>query len=168
MIQTKLLPTLLAGSILMLTGCASGDQYRPNTYRAGQVNMQQTAKTVQILAIMPAKVEVENTQGKQAAQVGGAIFGALLGALVGHSINGTQTVTGAAVGGVTGAAAGSLASNTTLVDGVSLTYQDEYKTLNSAQVGRTCEYKLGLAVVIGTGPYETRIQPNNEIPCPKE
>jgi outer membrane lipoprotein SlyB len=168
MIQTKLFPTLLVCSILTLTGCATGDQYRPNTYRAGQVNMQQSAKTVQILAIMPAKVEVDNTQGKKAAQVGGAILGALVGAFVGNKINGTQTVTGAAVGGVTGVAAGSLASDKILVDGVSLTYQDEYKTLNSAQVGRTCEYKLGLAVVIGTGPYETRIQPNNEIPCPKE
>lgn len=166
MFTSKLLNSALAISVLALTGCATGDNYKSNVYRGGQVNQAQSARTVQILAIMPAKVEIDNSQGKQAAMIGGAILGAVIGGVLGNQSR--DTGAGIALGGVAGGAAGSMVSNTVLVEGVSLTYRDGNQTMNSAQVGKPCEYKIGMAVVISSAPGETRIQPNNDQPCPKE
>jgi outer membrane lipoprotein SlyB len=64
----------------LLAGCStSGEQYSANVYKAGQVNSRQAAKTVKILAVMPAKIEVDNTEGKQNAQMIGGILGAVAG-----------------------------------------------------------------------------------------
>ena len=42
----------------LLAGCStSGEQYQANVYKAGQVNSRQAAKTVKILAVMPAKID---------------------------------------------------------------------------------------------------------------
>lgn len=158
--------SFLSIAIIALAGCATGQNYRPNVYRGGQVNQQQAAKTVEIIALSPVQVEVDNTQGKQAAMIGGAVLGAVIGGVLGNQSRNTGA--GIGLGGVAGAAGGSLVSNTVLVDGVSITYRDGTHTLNSVQVGKVCEYKLGVAVVISTAPTETRIQPNNDIPCPKE
>lgn len=165
MLNKKFFATSLTLSVLTLTGCASGDQYKANVYRQGQVNQAQAAKMVQIMAINPAKIEVDNSQGKQAAQIGGAIIGALLGGAAGNRSN--NTAAGAVAGGVVGAAAGTMVSDKTLVDGVQLTYVENNRMLSSAQVGKMCEFKLGTALVISTGySTETRIQPNNDVPCP--
>jgi outer membrane lipoprotein SlyB len=156
-------------AIVALSGCAAtGENLQANVYKAGQVNQTQEAKTVQILAVLPAKIEVDNADQKKAAQVGGAILGALLGAAAGGASKnnpGAATAGGAVAGGAVGAAAGSLVKDTVLVDGVSLTYQFNGKTLNSAQVGRACEFAPGIAVMVATSPTETRIQANKE--CPK-
>jgi outer membrane lipoprotein SlyB len=53
---------------------------------------------------------------------------------------------------------------TVLVGGVSITYEDEGQTFNSAQVGQICEYVPGKAIVVETGPGTTRIQPNATCP----
>jgi outer membrane lipoprotein SlyB len=161
--------TCLIG-IFTLTGCATtGEEHAANVYKAGQVNTRQEAKTVQILAVMPAKIEVSNEQQKKAAQVGGAVAGAVLGGFLGNKVSNnhrTETTTlGALGGGAVGAAAGSMVKDTVLVDGVSLTYLEDGKTLNSAQVGRTCEFKTGTAIVISTSSDETRIQPNTTCPA---
>jgi len=163
--RSKFLTTTLVISVVTLAGCASGDQYKANVYRQGQVNQAQAAKMVQIMAINPAKIEVDNSQGKQAAQIGGAIIGALLGGAAGNRSN--NVAAGAVAGGVVGAAAGTMVSDKTLVDGVQLTYVENNRMLSSAQVGKMCEFKLGTALVISTGySTETRIQPNNDVPCP--
>jgi len=157
-------------TIAALTGCAAtGENLQANVYKAGQVNQTQEAKTVQILAVMPAKIEVDNADQKKAAQVGGAVLGAILGAAIGGAAKnnpGAATAGGTVVGGAVGAAAGSMVKDKVLVDGVSLTYTFKGKTLNSAQVGKSCEFAPGMAVMISTSPTETRIQPNKE--CPKE
>jgi len=170
--MNKIAVSALISSII-LSGCAaSGEQYASNVYQAGQVNQRQSAKTVDILAVLPAKVQVDNTQNKKTAQVVGGILGAVagiaLGASLGHGGQGfhqTNAIVGGAAGAVGGAAAGSIVDNTTLVDGVSLTYKDEGQVFNSAQVGRACEFKAGLAVMISTSPTETRIQPNSACPA---
>ena len=158
--------SVLSISVLTLTGCATGQNYRPNVYRGGQVNQQQAAKTVGIIALSPVQVEVDNTQGKQAAMIGGAVLGAVIGGVLGNRSR--DTGAGIALGGIAGGAGGSLVSNTVLVDGVSISYRDGPYTLNSVQVGRVCEYKFGPAVVISTAPTETRVQPNNDVPCPPQ
>ncbi|MDE3015772.1 MAG: hypothetical protein KGI29_02480 [Pseudomonadota bacterium] len=155
--------------VALLSGCmANGQQYASDVYQAGQVNEQQEAKTVRILAVLPAKIEVDNTQGQKNAQVIGGLLGALGGAVAGHQIaqNGGQgAVVGGASGAAVGVAAGSLVSNKVLVKGVSITYTHHHKTYNSAQVGRLCEFKPGVAIMITTKAHETRIQPNAT--CPK-
>ncbi|TWI57497.1 outer membrane lipoprotein SlyB [Pseudomonas duriflava] len=157
-------------ALIALAGCqATGENYAANVYKAGQVNARQNAKTVNILAVMPAKIEVDNTQAKQSAQIFGAVLGAVAGGVVGHNVGSGRapnTAIGAVGGGVVGAAAGSLVKDTTLVDGVSITYVEEGQTFNSAQVGRSCEFSPGMAVVVSTDANETRIQPNAT--CPVE
>lgn len=151
-----------------LCGCqATGESYAPNVYSAGEVNSRQEAKTINILAVMPAKVEVDNHEQKQAAQVFGAILGAVAGGMAGHSLgdrSSTNTALGVAGGAAVGGAAGSLVKDKVLVDGVSITYTDSGKTFNSAQVGKMCEFAPGLAVVVSTSSTETRIQPNTTCP----
>lgn len=154
---------------MALTGCVTtGEGLQANVYKAGQVNQVQEAKTVKILAVLPAKVEVDNSAARRQAEVGGAILGALLGAAAGNRSSRAGTGAIGAVGGAAaGAAAGSMVSDKVLVDGVSLTYVYNNRTLNSAQVGKACEYQPGVAVMISTSPTETRIQANATCP-PKQ
>jgi len=153
----------------LLVGCStSGEQYSANVYKAGQVNSRQAAKTVKILAVMPAKIEVDNTEGKQNAQMIGGILGAVAGGVIGNKTSNhstTGTVVGVAGGAGVGAAAGSLVKDTVLVDGVSLTYVEDGQTYNSAQVGKMCEFSPGVALVISTDGEETRLQPNATCPA---
>lgn len=159
--------SLLISSVI-LTGCASsGEEYQANVYKAGQVNSRQAAKTVKILAVLPAKIEVDNTEAKKNAQMIGGVLGALAGGVIGnkntHSST-SGTVTGAVAGGAVGVAGGSLVKDKTLVDGVSITYIEDGQTYNSAQVGHVCEFTPGTALVISSDGAETRIQPNATCP----
>ena len=153
-----------------LAGCATpGQNLASNVYRADQVNARQAAKVVNILAVMPARIEVDNSQAKKTAEIVGGLLGAVGGGVIGHNVgnrSATNTTVGAAVGGTAGVAAGSLVSDKVLVDGVSITYEDHGQTFNSAQVGNLCEFQPGKpAVVIATSPTETRIQPNATCPA---
>jgi len=156
----------------LVSGCqATGENLGSNVYHADQVNSRQEAKTITIVAIMPAKVEIDNSKQKKTAQTIGLILGAVAGAAVGHSLgdqSATNMTIGAAGGAAAGAAAGSMVDDKVLVDGVSITYNDSGKIFSSAQVGKMCEYVPGLAVVIATNASETRIQPNAICPVEKE
>jgi outer membrane lipoprotein SlyB len=160
----KTLSIVALGATVVLAACQQpGSNLEANVYRAGQVNQTQDAKVVDVLAVLPAKIEVSNQQAQATAQLIGGLAGGLGGAMLGNNIghhSAFNTVAGGAAGGTVGYMAGSLVPATTLVDGVSLTYTDHGRTLNSAQVGRACEFKPGKAIVISTGGNETRIQPN--------
>jgi outer membrane lipoprotein SlyB len=164
---------IVAGiSVLSLAACAQpGAESAANVYTQGEVNTRQNAEVVQVLAVMPAKVQVSNAQNQRVAQIAGGILGAAGGAGLGaglaspHNAFAAGTV-GAVGGGVVGAAAGSLVPPTVLVDGVSITYTDHGHTFNSAQVGRLCEYGPGQAIMVSSSPTETRIQPNETCPPP--
>ncbi|SFI39737.1 hypothetical protein [Nitrosomonas sp. Nm34] len=157
---------------LILSGCATkGEEYQANVFKAGQVNQAQEVKTIEIMMIQEAKIEVDNAEAKKQAQVIGGILGAVGGG-VGTSLatknNGLATAGGVVGGSAAGAAVGSLVSDKALVAGVNLTYKDSSgKIMNSAQVGRLCEYKQGTAMVISSQANETRIQPNNPSGCTK-
>ena len=159
-------------SLSLLSGCmANGEQYAGNVYKAGQTNKQQDAKTVRILAVLPARVEVDNKQGKKGAEVIGGLLGAFGGAAAGHALahgNGQGTTLGGLGGGAAGVAAGSLVDDKILVDGVSITYTRDHKTLHAVQVGRACEFEPGTAVVIVTEAAEARVQPNATCPTTTE
>ncbi len=162
--------TAITTTTLLLAGCQPpGANMQSNVYKEGQVNSVQEATVVTILAVMPAKVEADNSQQKKGAMLIGTLLGAVGGGVAGHQIdhgNPNAVGLGAAGGGAVGAVAGSMVPDKVLVDGVSITYKYKKKTLNSAQVGRLCEYTPGKAVVISTSPTETRIQPNATCPEP--
>lgn len=162
---------IFASTVSLLSGCQSNaDEYAADVYGASQLNAKQETKTVNIISVLPAKVAVDNKANKQAAQTFGAILGAVAGGVTGHNVgsgSGLGTAAGAVGGGAVGAAAGSLVKDKTIVDGVSLTYKDGTKLFTSTQVGKTCQFTTGLAVVISTKDNETRIQPNTSS-CPQK
>lgn len=170
-VRLHIISGFIISTSLFLSGCQTpGENLQANVYKENQVNSTQEAKVVKILAVMPAKIEVDNSQNQKSAETVGALLGAVGGAVLGNQISGQKgigTVVGAAGGGIGGAAVGSLVPGKVLVNGVSITYVYKGKTLNSAQVGRLCEYAPGKAVVISSSPTETRIQPNATCPARK-
>ena len=55
---------------LVLSGCANdGTAYRADTYSVGQVNQVQEVRTVEIIAINPARVAVPNSDNRETARV---------------------------------------------------------------------------------------------------
>jgi outer membrane lipoprotein SlyB len=168
MTKTKSTIALAVIAAMTLSGCVTtGEGLQANVYKAGQVNQVQEAKVIRIMAILPAKIEVDNSEAKKQAQIGAAVFGAILGAALGNrSSNADGGAIGAVAGGAAGAAAGNMVGDKVLVDGVSLTYELRNRILTSTQVGKLCEFKIGASVMISTSPTETRIQPNDS--CPKQ
>jgi outer membrane lipoprotein SlyB len=147
---------------LILSGCTTtGDKYRASSYRATQVNQKQAAEVIEIIAILPAQVEVDNTEAQKKRQILGAILGAAGGAAIGNAVGNNNTAAGGLLGGAAGAVVASTTENTVLVEGVTLTFVQDSKTYSSSQVGRSCEFKPGRAIMISMRADETRIQPNH-------
>jgi outer membrane lipoprotein SlyB len=142
-----------------LAACATGSQYASNSYSANQVNQRQEAKTVSILAVLPAHIEVDNSQNRKAVQTGAAIIGAIAGGIIGGKHG--AVALGALAGAGAGAVAGSVTPGANEVNGVSIAYSDGGKTYNSAQVGQQCQFKVGTAIMVATDAFSTRIQPNS-------
>lgn len=154
--------------VAALAGCqANGDIYRSDVYQAGQVNQAQQVQTVEIIALQPARVAVNNSSDRTTNQLLGTVLGGILGGVIGNSIDsGTGTTVGAIAGGALGAAGASYASpQEALVNGVQITFRMNGRIFNSAQVGKMCEFKYGPAIMVSTGPTSTRIQPNNPYGC---
>jgi len=152
----------------VLTACAAtGENLKSNVYRAGQVNTVQQARSIKIITVLPAQIEVDNSQQKKQAQVAGGILGAVGGGLAGGfgGIGSLGTAGTTVGGGAIGVAAGSLVSDKVLVDGVQIGYSENGQMFNSAQVGKTCEFRQGTAIIVSTSPTETRIQPNATCPA---
>lgn len=162
--QSKISNRLIAvfSPLLLLAACVDpGASHKANVFKAGQVNQRQEVKTVTILAVQPAKVEVSNRRNREIAEGVGFLLGAVLGASIGEGNNrGGQS---AIVGGAVGADAGRLGTGKTkLVDGVQIIYQEAGRVLQSAQVGNPCEYAIGPALVTVTEAKETRVQSNHD------
>jgi hypothetical protein len=138
-----------------------GASHKANVFKAGQVNQRQEVKTVNIITVQTAKVEVSNRRNQEIAEGLGFLFGAVLGAGIGdNNSRGSQSaVLGAAAGAETGRLG---AGSTKLVDGVQIIYQEGDRVLQSAQVGKPCEYALGPAIVTVTEAKETRVQSNHD------
>lgn len=165
--------TVAAASVLLLAGCVTdGAYYRSDVYSAAQVNQPQEVRTVEIIAVGPARVAVSNVPNRSESKNVGMIVGALAGVALGSHIR--HDTSARVMGGLAGAALGSMAGDAAggpaqaLVDGVQLTFRMGDRIFNSAQVGRVCEFKPGLAVMVSPSPNETRIQPNNPYACPPQ
>ncbi|REF28548.1 outer membrane lipoprotein SlyB [Xenorhabdus cabanillasii] len=154
----------ITASAIIISGCQSNaDSFAADVYDTTQLNEKQETKTINIISVLPAKIVVENNTNQQAAQTFGAILGAVAGGVVGYNAGpGSRAgiAAGAIGGGALGAAAGSMVDDKVIVEGVSLTYKENTKIYTSTQVGRTCQFTPGLAVVISTKTNETRVQPN--------
>lgn len=153
-----------------MTGCAAtGENLKGNVYKAGQVNTAQAARSIKIIAVLPAQIEVDNSKQKQQAQIGGAVLGALAGGLAGGfgGIGSLGTAGTTIGGGAIGAGAGSMVSDKVLVEGVTISYSESGKIFTSAQVGKACEFHPGVTLLITTAVNETRIQPNATCPVEK-
>lgn len=154
---------------LLLAGCASdGTLYRADTYSATSVNQAQQVRTVDILAVGAARIAVNNNTNRSDSSNIGMLLGAIAGAAIGSHNDTSAAILGGIAGGALGSVAGTAAGGdrTSYVDGVQITFRYKDKIYNSAQVGQTCEFKPGMAVMISTTPTETRIQPNNPNGCP--
>jgi outer membrane lipoprotein SlyB len=163
---------LLAASAVVFADCqATGEQYRSDVYAANQVNQAQQVQTVELLAIQPAKIAVDNSSDQTTSQVVGGVIGGILGAVIGNAVDhhgSAGTNLGAVAGVALGAAAGGQVSGgQSFVPGVQLTFKINGRIFNSAQVGQICEYRPGPALMVSTSPTSTRIQPNNPGGCPQ-
>ena len=159
MIKTKLLVPAVA--LFALAGCqTNGDMYRSDVYGSNQVNQAQQVQTVEIIAIQPARVAVNNQSDRNVSQMVGTALGGILGAVIGNQVTHHRD-SGTAIGAIAGAAS----PQNSLVDGVQLTFKMNGRIFNSAQVGQMCEFKYGPAIMTSTGPTSTRIQPNNPYGC---
>ena len=162
MTKKLLLPAMLASAALA-TGCASdGSLYRSDVYTAPMVNQAQEVKTVEIIAVVPARVAVTNSDNRTDARNVGMLLGAIAGAVIANQ--GSHSTSNKIAGGLAGGAIGGLAGQAAgggrqeLVNGM----------FNSAQVGQVCEFKTGTAIMVSPSPNETRIQPNNPYGCPRK
>lgn len=156
--------------VSLLAGCqTNGDMYRADVYASNQVNQAQQVQTVDIIAIQPARIAVNNQSDRSVSQLVGTAIGGILGAVIGNQIThhgSAGTTIGALAGAALGSGASSMASpDNSLVSGVQLTFKLNGRIFNSAQVGQPCEFKYGRAIMTSTGPTSTRIQPNNENGC---
>jgi len=152
----------------LLTSCAQpGANLAANVYQPGQVNQVQDAKEINIISLMPAKVQADNTQNQQTAEVVGGVLGAVGGGLLGGGLshNANTGAASALLGGVAGAAAGSAVGSTAMVDAVTIGYNENGQMHSSTQVGEMCQFKFGQAMVISTQANETRVQPNAICPA---
>lgn len=170
--QKKLLATAVLTVTLALAGCTTdGNRYRSDVYRADQVNQAQEVRTVEIIALNPAQVEVSNRDQSNRAKMAGAVLGAIAGSLIAsqHTDHDSSRIAsgvgGAAIGGMIGdSVAGN--SSSKFVNGVQLVYRTpQGKIYQSAQVGRLCEFRTGTALMVSSEYGETRIQPNNPYGC---
>jgi outer membrane lipoprotein SlyB len=162
-------PILILSTVglLLLNGCilnSTGEKNRANSYRVSQINQKQTAEVIEILAVLPAQIEVDNSDAQKNRALIGAVLGAAGGAVLGNAIGGRNTLAGGLIGGAAGVATASTTENTVLVEGVTITFVQDEKTYSSSQVGLSCEFKPGGAVMISTNATETRIQPNSSCP----
>lgn len=161
---------LAAVVTMTLAACANqGTNYRADVYSTSQVNQAQEVETIEIIAIQPARVTVNNRNERSDAQTTGMVVGAIAGALIGNHNN--HDTSSRVLGGLAGASLGGLAgsavqSRDEIVDGVQLIYRlPNGKVMQSTQVGRMCEYRTGTAIMVQGRANETRVQPNNPYGC---
>ncbi|MCL1497655.1 hypothetical protein CO583_09100 [Parasaccharibacter sp. TMW2.1882] len=172
MLKTRGLMAVMIVPFLALGACVTpGQESRPDVYDQSQVNTVQRGRAVQIISVSAARVNVDNSRNRDTAKIVGGILGAALGSglAVGAGHAGWGGGLAAGAGGALGGSlvGGQAVGGHTLVDGVTIAYQDRAggDVLLSTQVGRTCEYRPGTALLVSTGENGTRVQPNAA--CPK-
>lgn len=160
----KLLFTAISVAIV-LCGCTSKkDSLSPDVYKESDVNKRQEIKSIDIVSLEPAKIAINNNKSKNTARVIGGALGAIGGAVVGYNFGSGKsgaTVVGGAVGGTLGGLGGEAMGDEKVVDGITILYEQNGKTYSSTQVGKPCEFKIGVARMVIMDGSVTKIQPNS-------
>ena len=177
--QRKRLVIGLFSLTVALSGCATdGNYYRSDVYSSSQVNQAQRVNTVEIIAINPAQVAVNNSENSDRARATGAILGAIAGAAIGNHNN--HSTSSRVLGGLAGGAIGGLARRRPsaaparrYVDGAcsSSTRSSDGRVLpvraRSAASRKNTELGSDHHGLVHLASGETRIQPNNPYGCGK-
>ena len=146
--------------------CATNESSQSNYYTEAEANQQLKSELVTVLLVMPARVEVDNTQNANNAKKAGALMGALAGAYLG--VKHDNVGAGVLAGGAGGAVGGSMVGSTKIIDGVSVTYQKEDEHFTAVQSGKVCQFTINAKTLLITGQDgKTRIQPNATCPVEK-
>ncbi len=151
---------VLMSILIAINGCAATEENLNSTIdKSHQDTTVKTVKSIQIITVLPAKIEVDNYQAQFAASALSAATRGIGGRYGGVGALGTMGTT--IEGGTIGNSTGLMAPDKVVVDGVSITYSDNQKIVTSAQIGKVCEFKPGPSVIDSTADVnETRVQPN--------
>lgn len=151
--------------LIILNGCNATEK---NLHSTADKNHQDTtvkvAKSIQIITVLPAKIEADNYQAQFAASALSAATRGIGGRYGGVGTLGTMGTT--IEGGTIGNSTGLMAPDKVVVDGVSITYSDNQKIVTSSQTGKVCEFKPGPSIIDSTADVnEARILPNATCPA---
>ena len=159
--------TLCLIAAIALCGCATPqDRYGGDVYDASETNRMRQSDRIEIVDVLPAKINVERSEGNTGKILGG-VAGGTTGAVIGHKLGKhsssrrlAETV-GLVGGAVVGAVAGDAIQNSQkTVQGSNIIYKLNDKEYSSVQADPPCRFKRGKALLIHTGS-ETRVQPNS-------
>ncbi|NLY03316.1 MAG: hypothetical protein GXZ15_00485 [Campylobacter sp.] len=157
--------TLMICMVVFMSGCTSKKaSSSPDVYKESEINKRQEIRAVNISKVDPAKIAINNDTSKNTARVVGGVLGAVGGAVLGYNWGSGKsgaTVVGSAVGGALGGLGGEAVNDEKVVDGVTITYEQDGRVYSSTQVGDLCEYKTGSAEVVLIDGSVTKIQPNS-------
>lgn len=157
---------ILAIAFAFTAGCATNESSQSNYYTADEANQQLKSELVTVLLVMPARVEVDNTQNSDNAKKTGTLLGALAGAYLGAQYDNVGA--GLVAGGASGAVGGSMVNSTKIIDGVGVTYQMDDEHFTAIQSGEVCQFTINAKTLLITGQDgKTRIQPNAICPVEK-
>ena len=159
--------TLCLIAAITLCGCATPqDRYGGDVYDASETNRMRQSDRIEIVDVLPAKINVERSEGNTGKILGG-VAGGTTGAVIGHKLGKhsnsrrlAETV-GLVGGAVVGAVAGDAIQNSQkTVQGSNIIYKLNGKEYSSVQADPPCRFRRGKAKLIHIG-NETRVQPNS-------
>ena len=159
--------TLCLIAAIALCGCATPqDRYGGDVYDASETNRMRQSDRIEIVDVLPAKINVERSEGNTGKILGG-VAGGTTGAIIGHKLgkHSSSRRLAETVGLIGGAAVGALAGDAIqnsqkTVQGSNIIYKLNGKEYSSVQADPPCRFKRGKALLIHTGS-ETRVQPNS-------
>ncbi len=154
--------TLCLIAAIALCGCATPqDRYGGDVYDASETNRMRQSDRIEIVDVLPAKINVERSEGNTGKILGG-VAGGTTGAVIGHKLGKHSSSRRLAeTVGLVGAGAGDAIQNSQkTVQGSNIIYKLNGKEYSSVQADPPCRFRRGKALLIHTGS-ETRVQPNS-------
>jgi hypothetical protein len=157
---------LLMSALIIMYGCSAAEKNLNSTAdKNPQDATVQTSKSIQIISVLPAKIEADNYQAQFATAALSAATRGIGGRYGGVGTLGTMGTT--MEGGTIGNSTGLMAPDKITVDGVSITYSDNNQLITSLQTGKVCEFRPGPSTLDSTSDFtKIQIQPNTT--CPEQ
>jgi hypothetical protein len=151
-------------ALIIMYGCSATEKnLNSTTGKNPQVTNVQTSKSIQIISVLPTKIETDNFQAQFAASALSAATRGISGQYGGVGSLGTMGTT--IEGGTIGNSTGLMAPDKITVNGVSITYSVNKEIVTSSQTGKACEFKPGPSILDSTADVtKIRILPNATCP----